>query len=137
MAAPSGESIERAHAGSAAPREGLRLDELADGSLDEGLGARGNAEFATGAVEMEFDRAPAQRKDFADFIEGLAACRPGQRFALALSEIDACWPDRGARHPLQPCGNHRREQLEVHRLGNVVVGSPLPTLELIFAIGTR
>ncbi len=42
-----------------------------------------------------------------------------------------------ARHAREPCRDDGREQVEVDRLGDVVVGAEAPSLELAVAIGER
>src|SRR5271165_1689957 len=71
----------------------LRIDQASGCGLDGRLDASGDAELVAGVVEVEIHRAFAQAENPGDLGGRLAACRPGERLALTVVEMDGLRPD--------------------------------------------
>src|SRR5712671_1163624 len=66
----------------------LRLDQAASGGLDGGLDAGGGAELFARVVDMEVDSPLRQSQDLRDLGRRFSPRRPGQRFDLAVVQVD-------------------------------------------------
>src|ERR1700685_2296347 len=124
-----------ARGGSPGPRS--RLNEMPRRRLDESLGARRHTEFSAGVLEVKLDGALAQAENFPNLPKRLAARRPSECLHLTLAPTHLLRPHGAAGYARQPRGDQRGKHIVVNGLGEVIVGTQTPTLELVGVIAER
>jgi HAMP domain-containing protein len=84
---------------------------------------------------MKVDGSLGQRENFGNLDRRLAASYPGQRLEFTVIELNISCPDIGSCDTCEAGRYDRSKKVEIDRLGDIVVGAKLPSLELAIWIG--
>src|ERR1700731_2491153 len=99
----------------------LWLDQAGGYCLDDGLGARGRGQLDLGVIDVKI-YGPLHQSEFAsDLGRCLSARYPSQRFDLTFVQLWKLGAQLGARDSCQPSLDDGGKNIEIDRLGDVIV----------------
>src|ERR1700730_15237863 len=113
------------------PRPYLRFDQATIGRLHYRLRAGSRTELLSRVVNVKVYGSLQEPENLRDFSRRLAACNPGQCFHFTGGEIPRLRPQLHARPPSQASRYDGGQDVEIDRLGHIVVGSELSASQLV------
>ena len=114
-----------------------RVDEPARGGFDHGLGSRGHVELTAGVFDMEIHRTFTYVQDSGDLRRSFSSRGPSEALQFSIIQRHMARPNLIARAPSQARLDDGGENLEVDRLGDIVISTETPTLQFTVAIRAR
>src|ERR1700676_2894537 len=100
-----------------------RVDEPARGGFDHGFGSRGHIELTAGVFDMEIHRAFAYVQNRGDFRRRFSSRRPSEALQFSIIQRHVARPNLIARAPSQSRLDDGGEDLEIDRLGDIIIGT--------------
>src|SRR5882724_539341 len=114
-----------------------RVDEPARGGFHHGLSSCGDVELTAGVFDMEIHRAFAYVQNSGDLRGSFSSRGPSEALQFSIIQRHVARPNFIARAPSQSRLDDGCENLEIDRLGDIVIGAETPTLQFTVAIRAR
>src|SRR5882724_2427624 len=138
-AAPAAGGVARYSSGESVTRfTGVsRVDEPAGGGFDHGFGSSGYVQLTAGVFDMEIHRAFADVQNSGDLGRSFSSRGPSEALQFSVMQRHVARPNFIARAPSQSRLDDGGENLEIDRLGDVIIGTETPTFQFAVAIRAR